>query len=153
MSQFFRSTSANKCNFFSDIFQKAKLATINTLPLLPNNVVATGYDNLQASVLFQRSRDKRCRWKIEDDINNQQLIQFYECKDHNLVIGFSLKCSESNNFINTTLIFQRPIQSPTTISIECKRRYSSWFSPKYVEIAKRNLHVSGKFIATPQKFL
>ena len=126
------------------------MATINTLPLLPNGVIATGYDNLQVFSSIQRSRNERCRWKIEDDINNQQHIQFYECEDHNFVTGFSLKCSESNKFINTTLTIQRPIQIATTISIECKRRYFLFFR-KYVEIAKRNFYVSGKFIFVLQR--
>jgi len=108
----------------TDINVEAQFSsTISTIPYLPNDIVTTGYSELQVVSVFDPLEFSHCRWRYLD----QSLMRTVElfspgklyCEDRNDTPNFPLFCAESEGIINSTLILMFPLQTNFTVFVEC----------------------------------
>ena len=118
--------------------------SIRTIPHLPDNTIATGYKELQVVSVFDRSNYNFCAWIFNDQVTASRSEIFSDpgllCEDRQPRENFDLKCQESNDIINSTLIFLLPLpRADVNVSIECAE--TAFQTP--FTIVSINLHVTG----------
>ena len=118
--------------------------TINTIPVLPDNVLATSHYGLQLTTeVDQPDRYQACRWRYEGQPSVEIFTPGLQCRNRNDTgTSFSLTCVNENNQIVTSLIIEFHVQSQVLVLAECVVIDGQ----PYEEISSISLNVSGNEI-------
>ena len=115
---------------------------METFPLLPENVLTTGYSGLQLTTRIEMANKyDECRW-IYNNEDPFTIFRFNIVCQNRTVTGrdFVTLCANNSNFVTTSLIVQSPISSQTNASMECTKTLGGNFDT----ISSITLHVRGK---------
>ena len=103
----------------------AQQSIIETLPFLPDSVLAIGYSGLQVTTQIKQSNEyETCRWIYEGVVPIEIKTIVAPCENRSQIAGvanISLLCEEENNQIIISLIIRFPIQNPVRIQVQCAR--------------------------------
>ena len=126
-----------------DAFVVAQQSIIETLPFLPDNVLATGYSNLQLTTQIKQSNEyETCRWIYEGVVPIDMKTIVAPCENRSQiasVANISLLCEEENNQIITSLVIRFPIQNPMRIQVQCARITGD----SYANMSSTTINVQG----------
>ena len=99
----------------------AQQSVIETLPILPENMLATGYSSLQLTTQIEHSDAyEACQWNYEGYVPVLIKTFFVGCENRTEYGStILLVCTEENNQITSSLIIHFPIESPVRVRVEC----------------------------------
>ena len=96
--------------------------TLSTQPLLPDNILASGYVNFTVQACIDFSYQLMCSWKY-NSIKEWFYAQFFPCRltnSHN----YSIKCEMLNEIINTNFTLLVPALTGNNIfALLCDNKY------------------------------
>ena len=112
--------------FLAEIYIEAQQITITTHPLLPSNVSATNYVNLQlvSSITGFVDSPIACQW-----LYNGSTSIFYElgaCLANVSNADYSSFCEEDGNFISFIYTIRAPLRNEVYYEIGCAFPASIW---------------------------
>ena len=120
----------------------AQQLVIETLPILPRNILATAYFGLQLTTqINQSNRYETCRWIYEGYVPVDIKTFFVPCENRTEPgSNIFLICVEENNLITTSLVVQFRIQNPVRVRVQCAVLTGNSFE----ELSSINISVKGK---------
>ena len=124
-----------------DTFVLAQQSVIETQPILPEDMLSTGYSSLQLTTQIKQSdRYEICQWKYEGYVPVDIKTSFVDCGNRTENgSNILLLCAEVNNQITTSLVIRFPVQNLVSVQVHCAVLTGNTFE----EISSINISVKG----------
>ena len=131
------------CMFFAAdiaVLAQQSPSVLETLPVLPENMLATGYSGLQFIAQIENSNMyETCRWTYGREAPFAVFSINIACQDR-MERNFTTTCVNNSNHITTGLTVQFPIIQGVVAYVECAVITGN----PYAIISSINLDVEGK---------
>ena len=128
--------------FAADIAVLAQKSSsvLETLPVLPENVLATGYSGVQFIAQIENSNMyETCRWRYGQEAPFAVFSFNIACQDR-MERNFQTTCVNNSNHITTGLTVQFPIIQGVVARVEC----AVITGDPYATISSINFNVAGE---------